>query len=203
MRPRVSHSPNQTLHTVPYGMVRVMVSRMAWLDEGLEALATGGVSAVRIDRLAARLGLSKGSFYHHFSSIDGYRRDLLAHYETECTTRYIDKVEVDSQAPADEKFWRLVDLVLADDGGQPALEAAVRTWAGQDEVARRTVQRVDAIRVDYLSNLCADIVGSRQRGSELGQMLYLLLIGAQHAIPPLTEDQLRRLYTRVMDQEVG
>ena len=51
------------------------------MDEGLRVLAAEGAPAVRIDRIAARLGLSKGSFHHHFAGADGYKRDLLALYE--------------------------------------------------------------------------------------------------------------------------
>ena len=40
--------------------------RAQWLSAGLEALRKGGVAAVRVERLAADVGVTKGSFYHHF-----------------------------------------------------------------------------------------------------------------------------------------
>jgi AcrR family transcriptional regulator len=48
-------------------------ARDRWLDLGLDVLATEGPSALRIDPLAARLGLSKGSFFHHFASAAAFR----------------------------------------------------------------------------------------------------------------------------------
>ena len=44
-----------------------------WLRAGLEALRKGGVGAVRVERLAEDVGVTKGSFYWHFRD----RRDLL------------------------------------------------------------------------------------------------------------------------------
>lgn len=44
-----------------------------WAEAALEALAEGGLQAVAVEPVAARLGVSKGSFYWHF----GNRRDLV------------------------------------------------------------------------------------------------------------------------------
>lgn len=45
-----------------------------WADAALGALALGGPAAVAVEPLARELGVTKGSFYHHFSS----REQLLA-----------------------------------------------------------------------------------------------------------------------------
>lgn len=50
------------------------MTRDRWAAEALKALARGGVSAVSIEPLARRLGVTKGSFYWHFKS----RSALLA-----------------------------------------------------------------------------------------------------------------------------
>ncbi len=69
------------MHTIPFGMVPSM-TRDRWIDEGLLVLAEEGAPGVRIDRIAARLGLSKGSFFHHFDGIAAYRRALLDRWES-------------------------------------------------------------------------------------------------------------------------
>src|SRR5262245_66201756 len=45
----------------------------AWIAAAFEALAAGGVDAVRVEPLAKALGITKGSFYWHFTD----RRALL------------------------------------------------------------------------------------------------------------------------------
>ena len=79
-------------------------SKQAWLDEGLRTLADEGAPALRIDRLAGRLGLSKGSFYHHFDGMAGYKDALLAHFEREHTSRFIDAVESRTDLVAEAKL---------------------------------------------------------------------------------------------------
>ena len=53
-----------------------------WLRAGLEALRKGGVAAVRVERLAADLGVTKGSFYWHFPSRDALLSAALDRWET-------------------------------------------------------------------------------------------------------------------------
>ena len=48
-----------------------------WIEAGYAILADDGLPAVKIDRLCARLGVTKGSFYWHFSDIAGYRAALI------------------------------------------------------------------------------------------------------------------------------
>ena len=45
----------------------------AWIEAALEALADGGVEAVRVEPLAKALDVTKGSFYWHFAD----RRALI------------------------------------------------------------------------------------------------------------------------------
>ena len=45
----------------------MQLSRTQWLDQGLLTLADKGPQYVKIDVLCLELGVTKGSFYHHFS----------------------------------------------------------------------------------------------------------------------------------------
>ncbi len=45
----------------------------AWIAAAFDALAEGGIDAVRVEPLATALGITKGSFYWHFAD----RRALL------------------------------------------------------------------------------------------------------------------------------
>ena len=74
-------------------MVLSMVTRTEWLDAGLELLADEGAPAVTIERLTGKLGVTKGSYYHHFKGAAGYRTALLEYFEAQFTTRLIDTVE--------------------------------------------------------------------------------------------------------------
>ena len=48
-----------------------------WIQAGFAILADGGPSALRVDALCERLGVTKGSFYWHFTDLAAYRTALV------------------------------------------------------------------------------------------------------------------------------
>lgn len=55
--------PIAFVKTAPYGLpANTRLGTQEWLAAALEELATGGIDAVRIERLAAQLKVTKGSF---------------------------------------------------------------------------------------------------------------------------------------------
>lgn len=173
-----------------------MSMRDRWLDEGLQVLAELGVPALRIDRLAQRLQLSKGSFYHHFDGMPGYRTALLQHFEQQSTLRFIETVEAADVDDPRARIQLLMDLVLDED--DHGLEPAVRAWALHEAEAHEVQQKVDAVRIDYLRGLCRE-VGHGRRALDVARALYLVMIGAEQVIPSLTRAELRRLWVLVLD----
>ncbi|MFT7873391.1 MULTISPECIES: TetR/AcrR family transcriptional regulator [Amycolatopsis] len=165
-----------------------MVSKRDWLDAGLVLLAEQGAPSVTIERLTERLGLSKGSFYHHFKGMGGYRTALLEHFEAERTTRFVERAE----AAEGDRLNALLDLVLAPGAG-PELEIAVRAWALQDAEARAVQERVDSTRVAYLTEICGD--------ADLAQALYLVVVGAGQVVPPLPGRQLKSALELVLGRK--
>ncbi|MFI0356931.1 TetR/AcrR family transcriptional regulator [Actinomadura sp. 9N407] len=165
-----------------------------WLDAGLAILAGQGAPALTIERLTERLGLSKGSFYHHFGGMGGYKTALLAHIEDVCTTRLIDLAEQDTGAAPMAKLERLMDLVVSDVGHGPELEVAVRAWAQQDPEARALQERVDHARIDYLRTLWLALSDDPDEAGQVASLFYLITIGGAHVIPPVPGPELRGLF---------
>lgn len=170
-----------------------MTSRRDWLDTGLAVLAELGARALTIEQLTARMGLTKGSFYHHFGGMAGYVTALLAHFEAEHTARFIDIVEQDPAAPARVRLQRLVDLVASEDEG-PELETAIRSWALQNAEVDAAQARVDGTRIDYLRGLWREISGDDGEAHDMALLLYLLVVGAGHVRPPVPLARVRTLY---------
>lgn len=179
-----------------------MIRRADWLDEGLVVVAVAGASGLRVDRLAGELGVTKGSFYHHFVDLADFRRALLGHYEEQCTSRHIRANEQLTALPPVQRLLALADAVLAEEETDHGLEARMRVWAGEDDDARDTVERVDARRLAYLEELAMGLLGDRERADDLARTIYYLLIGSQHSVPPGSTDQLRRLWLQLLD-DVG
>src|SRR5690348_812737 len=47
-----------------------------WVQEGFRVLAEDGVKSLTLGHLCSRLGVTKGSFYWHFSDMTAYRAAL-------------------------------------------------------------------------------------------------------------------------------
>ena len=170
---------------------------------GREALLADGAPGVRIDKLAARLGATKGSFYHHFDGAAAYRRALLADLEHLHVQRFVDAVEAGGGTPR-ERLERLMELVLAADAREPGgrLEVAVRAWAAQDADARETQARIDRVRADYLRELWAEIADAAPvagfDAEAAAWLVHTALVGSRHLVPALDTAALRRVFALVL-----
>nr|WP_202888593.1 TetR/AcrR family transcriptional regulator [Kribbella solani] len=186
---RVEGRVERAYQTVWY--VQPVVTRVEWIEVGVELLATEGAPAITIERLTGELGMTKGSFYHHFAGAGGFKTALLEYFEQEYTTRLIDAVQAENAKPK-AKLEHLLRLVLTDPDNV-ALEIAIRAWALQDPEVRAAQERVDATRTAYLKELChglnADLDPDRY-----AQMLYLILIGAEQVLPTVERADLREIY---------
>ncbi len=61
------------------------LSRRDWVVAALAALSQGGVAAVKVDRLATRLKVTRGSFYWHFKAHADLLGAMLDFWENELT----------------------------------------------------------------------------------------------------------------------
>lgn len=166
------------------------MTRDRWLDEGMTVLREQGVAGVRVDRIAARLGMTKGSFHHHFAGIDDYRQALLQRYEASAQDATSASVAAVFDLPAEQALMKLPDHYEFD----PLLEAAVRGWASQDAGARAVQQRVDAARLDALVGLWQQRLSDPHRARIAALVPYLLLVGSSVAAQRPTESEMREVF---------
>jgi AcrR family transcriptional regulator len=136
-------------------MAVVRTPRSAWIDAGLEALSAGGPDAVRVERLARALGVTKGGFYWHFDDRGDLLDAMLDAWEHTVIDDVIDQVE-GSRGDARDKLRRLFALA----GSRRDLvdvELAIRDWARRDDAAARRLRRVDNRRIAYLRSQFREI----------------------------------------------
>ena len=169
-------------------------SKHDWLTEALTILAEVGAQDLTIDLLTHRLGVTKGSFYHHFGSFAGFKEALLDFFEAEGTLQIIQLTE--QEATPQEKLQRLLDITAS---FPTEVEVAVRAWALQDEMVRTYQQRIDSRRIDYLRDLFFSLTGDETRAFQRAQLLYVIYIGSQQVVPPIHGEDLIRHYTELTD----
>jgi AcrR family transcriptional regulator len=172
-------------------------ARERWLNEGLKVLAEEGAARIRIDQLAARLNLSKGSFHHHFDGAEGYKKALLAHFEKLSIETLENAIaEVGESAGARAILARMTELVRPGGTGlyRPELDVALRAWATWDADVRAVQARLDEARLSALQRVWRSAVASDEEARTAALLPYLLAVGATVVFPPVDADRLRDLY---------
>ncbi|MGE4427402.1 MAG: TetR/AcrR family transcriptional regulator [Solirubrobacteraceae bacterium] len=111
-----------------------------WIGGALDLIGEEGLTAVKIDRLAQRLGVTKGSFYWHFEDLASF---LATVAERWCAGREELRVMLDAleKLPPRERLVRMVELVM--DARHWRLERAAREWARTSTRVRNTLARSD------------------------------------------------------------
>lgn len=152
------------------------VSREDWVRCGLAVLAEDGIDAVRVEPLATRLGVTKGSFYWHFADRAALHAAMLEAWRQRSTRDIAARVGAGTAEPR-ERLHRL--LALSTMGG-PAerLETAIRSWASADNKAARLVAEVDKERIAFVAKLLESSGVGRSAAQLRTRMTYLMLIGS-------------------------
>jgi AcrR family transcriptional regulator len=119
-----------------------------WVRAGLKALAKSGASALKADKLAAGLGVSRGSFYWHFADVPAFHAAVLKRWREVALENIIAEIETTS-----DPLEALLHRAFA---GGSGVESAMRAWATADAQARKAVEAVDAERIRYLQKLLVD-----------------------------------------------
>src|SRR3954453_8679476 len=115
--------------------------RISWIEEGLRALGVGGPDAVRIEKLADTLGVTKGGFYWHFDDRPALLDEMLEAWERLGVDQGLVRSERDGGDPRD-KLGRLFRLGSSS-RELMKVELAVREWARRDKRVARRLKRVD------------------------------------------------------------
>jgi AcrR family transcriptional regulator len=111
-----------------------------WVQAALELLAEEGPGGVKIDRLCLRLGVTKGSFYWHFTDLHGFLTAVAERWGEGRDARRETFAELEAVEPR-ERLHRMVDAL--NDPREWALERAVREWARTDDSVAERVAASD------------------------------------------------------------
>jgi AcrR family transcriptional regulator len=166
---------------------RTRLSREDWIEAALQALADGGPPEVAVERLAARLGATKGSFYWHFADREELISEALATWEREATDALIEEL----REVADPVERLQAGMVAGTEVEEEDPDVRLLPSASEPVVGD-VVRRVQRKRLDFLAEVFRDAgfppAESRLR-ARLAYSLYLgwfmqrLVEGSERAAP--------------------
>jgi AcrR family transcriptional regulator len=126
----------------------------AWVDTALQVLAEQGVDGIRVEVLAKKLNVTKGSFYWHFKDRAALLDATLQEWRRRATLGIIDRLEK-THEPAQRRLVRLLRLQFeakrAEFGAD--IELSVRLWGRSDRRAAEVLREVDELRLRYIGGL--------------------------------------------------
>ncbi len=160
-----------------------------WIQGGMAMLDHSPDAGLSIERLARRLGVTRGSFYHHFASRRAFVDALLGHWEHHYTTKVI------AYASAVEcgrlRLQRYVEIAAP---LQPGREVALRRWADKDDSVRQALSRVDAKRLEFVRDLARRLLPEARSDDveRFARVGFLAFVGLQQTGPHSSE-RLREL----------
>jgi AcrR family transcriptional regulator len=162
------------------------VTRDDWLKIALEVLAEDGIHGISVDTLAVHLGVTRGSFYHHFKDRDELSHEMLSFWANKWTTEIRDDVAA-LNMDGFNSLRALGQLIRHRQAA--AYDVAVRSWALHDSMAQKFVAEVDTIRLDFIRSLFQKI-GFEGLDLENRSRLYLYYVMTEPAFfaPPDDED---------------
>lgn len=157
------------------------LGRKDWINAGLIVLAEGGVEAVRVEPLAKRIKMTKGSFYWHFKNRNDLLDAILAEWVEIDTNGIIEQVNLIDADPK-TKLLRLFELAIADNDHIPGIadgriENAIRAWAMNDQKVAELIAHVDQQRLNYTKALFLDLGFSDAEALARARLAYHALIG--------------------------
>lgn len=153
----------------------VRTPRDSWIEEGLSALGVGGPDAVRVEKLAQALGVTKGGFYWHFDDRGALLEEMLDAWERLVIDDVIDRVERGG-GDARTRLRRL--SALAGSGRELVkIDLAIRDWARRDKAVAKRLRRIDNRRMEYLRSLFGGICDDADEVEVRSLLLLSLWIG--------------------------
>ncbi len=125
-----------------------------WIEAGQDILREQGIAGVKLSALTARLGVSTGSFYHHFSDFEDYLGAVARHFSADRVRRVLEQTMVGNPDPI-TRIQRLAKLSLQERTFE--LDHAMRIWATMDPRAAATVSESESLVLPFLTQAFRDL----------------------------------------------
>ena len=144
---------------------------------------------MRVERLAGGVGVTKGSFYHHFRDRSALLEALLDYWSREMTDAEFARLETlrggDARVALRARLLALAEDVL--EKGMGRYDPAIRAWARHDRKVAAAVAQVDRRRVKALAGFFEEGGFSAAEARIRARTFYTFLLGEPQVRAPVRE----------------
>jgi len=151
-----------------------MATRTDWEEEALAEIAASGLRSLSIPALARSLGVTKGSFYWHFESLDHLIEASLRKWEE------LDSEALDELRRVAEPRLRLIALFVDAMEKRQAHALYVALSASDAPNVAAALRRINERRLRFLLDAYRELGFTPADARERSMLAYAAYIGALH-----------------------
>jgi AcrR family transcriptional regulator len=177
------------------------LDRHAYFNAAFKILGESGSEGLTVDTLCARLGATKGSFYHHFAGTADFVNALM-HCWVDSANQLIAELKEVVVAEGDpcRSMERIIPMVA---GKQPhEAEAALRAWANSNPEVAAGVEQYDRAREEAFVWLYSQFIDDVERCRTLAYMAIGFSAGMQQRTP-LDRDRMMAVTLEFLRVNIG
>ncbi|MEY3447410.1 MAG: hypothetical protein RIR45_2165 [Pseudomonadota bacterium] len=181
------------------------LTRDDWLDAAFRAVVEGGFDNVRVLVLADTLGVTRGSFYWHFTDHAELVLALIARWQA---GEVASSKNMATHAPADPRtdLENLLEAALSHAGTDlenMRFELALRGLGRRDAAVAKMLFEVDQMRLGLFESKFQRLTADAKTASDLAALFYLAIVGSNQALsrpanPPQTKEYLKHIISHYL-----
>jgi len=156
-------------------------NKQQWLDFALQVLIKQGPEKLTIAALCELKRVTKGSFYHHFSSRKAFIDELMQYWYQSMTLNFIQQAN-SANGPL-EKLEKLDQIIASKHMGA---EMHIRAWALKAQSIQPHLQQVDNQRQEYLSSCYQELGIAKNQADDIALVCYSSFLGMQQIYPAVS-----------------
>lgn len=162
-------------------------NKLDWLTFALEVLIKKGPEELKITKLCDLKGVTKGSFYHHFSNRATFIESLMSYWYETTTVAFIE--QANTEGSPIERLEKL-DKVIASNNIEAELH--IRAWSLKEPAISEYLEKIDTQRRNYLAQCYSELGLDESKANDVALLAYANFLGMQQVQPsPAIEDILR------------
>ncbi len=150
------------------------LNRESWILAAFNMLYENGIEAVRVEPLAKKLNVTKGSFYWHFKNRTELHDALLEYWEKEMTQSVLDAANEFHGSPRQRLINTMREVVGKE---RTKYDPAVRNWARNEIKVLKVVEYIDKMRLSFLTTLYVDIGFDEKEADTRARLGYYYIMG--------------------------
>lgn len=182
---------------------RTQLDPERWVEAAIDVLANDGIAGLRVEVLAKRCGVTKGSFYWHFKDRPALLTAVLEFWK-EGRIRDIEKTtSVPPGRERDQLHYAIEVYGASRNRKGMAIELAVRDWARHDPQAASIVESVDLYRLECTRKLFVAAGMSEAEAKSRSLLLYACVFGLSLMHYSHFDDDLSSLKQRIAERIIS